>query len=195
MQIWSILSGLKKSWVAQTWKDTFCFRSDEDFMFIRMNNLDLKCPLSSAFSGWAEDSSSLRIFHPCYIQRNGNTENVNRKKIKSSQEHWLPSWGLLFVSFWPITLFRNVSGILWRLSVKPGRSFHLQPVENIFALLVNDLWTPLSDAALRLCISQLMAPCHQPSNCRGSGAPLALVKFEFILFLLPALSPCKFMTC
>lgn len=82
MQIWSILSGFKKSWVAQTWKDTFCFRSDEDFMFTRMNNLDLKCPLISTFSGWAEDSSSARIFHPCYIQRNSNTENVNWKKLK-----------------------------------------------------------------------------------------------------------------
>lgn len=164
-------------------------------MFTRMSNLALKRPLTSAFWGWAEDFSSPGIFHPCYTQRNNNTEKFNWKNNKSFQEHWLPSKGLLFISFWPITLFRSVSGILWRLSVKPGRSFNLQPVEHIFTSLVNDLWTSLSDAALLLCISNLMALCHELSNCRGSRVPLALVKFKFILFLLPSLSPCKFMTC
>ena len=185
---------LKKSWVAQTWKDTFCFRSDEDFMFTSISNLSLKCPLTLAFWGWAEDFHSPRIFHPCYTRRNNNTDKFNWESNRSSQEYWLPSQGLLFISFWPITLFRSFSGILWRLSVKPGRSFNLQPVEHIFTSLVNDLWTSLSDAALRLCVSQLMALCHELSNCRGSRVPLALVKFRFIL-LLPSLSPCKFMTC
>lgn len=184
-------NAFKKSWVSQIWKDTFCFRSDEDFTFTRMSTLDLKRPLTSAFIGWTEDFSSSRYFihainGEIIIQRNLTEKiEVPRSIVIHHRVYNSLPFGQLLPS----------EGILWRLSVKPGRLFNLQPVEHIFTWLVYELWTSLSVAALCICIYQLMALCHEPSNCWGLGVPLALVKFKFILFLHPSLSPCKFMTC